>query len=59
MPGVAGNPALLLIVVGIATCIFITYTAFDKMLFVQANKLFKHIKFEKTQSVVDSYLYSK
>lgn len=57
MPGKAGNPAIVLIVVGIATCIFITCTVLDKMLFVQVNRLFKYIKFEKIQGVVDSYLY--
>lgn len=57
MPEKAESQAIVLVIIGVALGIFVICTILDKILFVQASKLLKYIKFEKIQDVVDSYLY--
>ena len=57
MPNKAESQVIVLVIIGIAVVIFAICTILDKLLFVQISKLFKCIKFEKAQAIVNSYLY--
>lgn len=57
MTNKAESQVIVLVIIGVAIVIFAICTILDKLLFVQVSRLFKCIKFEKAQAIVDSYLY--
>ena len=57
MPEKAESQAIVLVTIVVTLGIFVICTILDKILFVQASKFLKYIKFEKIQGVVESYLY--